>query len=62
MTKKENVLTKMSDTDNYEGVQLGREHLALLTKTKAMMSYEKSESHKKNGSIDNMLLKLYLSL
>jgi hypothetical protein len=62
MTKKEDVLTKLSDTDNYEGIQSGREHLELLAKTKALMSYEKSESRKRSGSIDNLLVKLYMSL
>jgi hypothetical protein len=62
MTKKEDVLSKMSDTDNFEGVQSGREHLELLSKTKALMSYEKSESKKKKGSIDSLLVKLYLAL
>ena len=62
MTKKENVLEKMSDTDNFEGVQSGQEHLQLLSRTKAMMSYEKSEAAKRSGSIDNLLVKLYMAL
>lgn len=62
MTKKEDVLAKMSDTDNFEGVESGREHLELLSRTKALMSYEKSETAKRSGSIDNLLVKLYMAL
>lgn len=61
MTKKESSSTKMSVSERFNGVQLGQEHLQLLSKSKALKSYERSESQKKSSSIDNFLVKLYLS-
>jgi hypothetical protein len=61
MTPKEEVLTKLSDTENFEGSQGGREHLELLTSSKAFARFEKGENRKRT-KFDSMLMKLYLSL
>ncbi|MEI7542533.1 MAG: hypothetical protein WCJ94_04705 [bacterium] len=61
MTKKERSSTKMSKSDSFNEIQSGREHLELLSNSKALKSYERSESQKKSSSIDNFLVKLYLS-
>jgi hypothetical protein len=62
MKVKENVLTKISETGNRDGYQPGREHLELLSRSKALASFEKSESKKSRGSLDSLLVKLYMAL
>ena len=44
MKKGKEKLLEMKDTDNFEGMQLGREHIELLKKTKAFTDFEKKES------------------
>jgi len=52
----------MKDTDNFEGMQLGREHIELLKKTKAFTDFEKKESKKLANKLDMILTKIYLAL
>lgn len=62
MTKTLDARTKISETENWEGYRPGSEHLALLSKSKAFASFEKSENKKTSGTVDSLLLKLYMAL
>jgi hypothetical protein len=53
---------EMKDTDNFEGLQLGREHIELLKKTKAFTNFEKKEYKKLSNKLDMILTKIYLAL
>jgi|GEM_PF-1562785 hypothetical protein len=62
MKNEKEKLQEMKDTDNFEGLQLGREHIELLKKSKAFTNYEKKESKKLNSKLDMILTKIYLAL
>lgn len=62
MKKGKEKLSKMKDTDNFEGIQVNREHLELLKKTKVFVNFEKNESKKLANKLDMILTKLYLAL
>ncbi|HPD19067.1 MAG: hypothetical protein KA120_04020 [Candidatus Goldbacteria bacterium] len=62
MKKGKEKLLEMKDTDNFEGMQLGREHIELLKKTKAFTDFEKKESKKLANKLDMILTKIYLAL
>ncbi len=62
MKKEKEKMLELKDTDNFEGVQLGREHIELLKKTKAFTNYEKKESKKLADKLDMILTKIYLAL
>lgn len=62
MTKTLDARTKISETENWEGYRPGNEHLELLSKSRAFVSFEKAENKKVSGSVDSLLLKLYMAL
>jgi len=62
MKKGKEKMTEMKDTDNFEGMQLNREHIELLKKTKAFVNFEKKESKKLANKLDMILTKIYLAL
>lgn len=62
MNKGKEKLSEMKDTDNFEGMQLNREHLELLKKSRAFTNFEKKESKKLVNKLDMILTKIYLAL